>query len=195
MGSLSSLLLSIILEGFSQFPYKSAFHLPENGYLPNCRLPYCTSTASCVPAPPSPVFCLELHCAVFMSAVVSCIFSSIFLCSNVVARSVQCPSCYRDMFLKGHCSELLWSLSTFIFCAVKLFSPVMALVHQMYSPCKYPQAGNPLADGLPDLLQKALNLQLCVETSFSSVGGDFFVPKGKNCSSMWLFPPGYHLLI
>lgn len=78
-----------------QFPYKSAFYSPEN----------CISLTAgffmtlarhhmCPLLPPSlsPLFpCSELCRAVFLSALVICISSSIFLCSNVVAEvcSVQ----------------------------------------------------------------------------------------------------------
>lgn len=93
------------LRRFYQFPYKSAFYLPENcisltaGFPPTLARHYvCPLLPPSLP--PFPVFCSELRRADFMSALVSCISSSVFLCSNVVARSVRCPSCYHDMSSK-----------------------------------------------------------------------------------------------
>lgn len=159
--------------------------------------------------------CFLLRAAVFLTALVKCL--SILLCPKATAGRVQRPSCL--CVLKGHCSELLWSLSAFISCAVKSFSPVMALVHQTCSPCKYPQAGNPFADGLHDLLQKALDLQLCAQAReslfillcsnifspplsflfiylfFFPAAEDFFTPGGRNHLPMLLSSPGYSLFI
>lgn len=159
-GLISSLLLSIILEDFAVFLMNLLFiYLKPQAYN---RL--ITQHHVCPllppPLPPSPasaLSCVQFSCQPLSAAALQA--SSFVQPQLPEVHSVRAVTmtCSQRMLLRA----ALVTLCFHLLCC-QIVSPVMALVHQTYSPCKYPQAGNPLADGLHDLLQKALNLQLCV---------------------------------